>query len=156
LEQPHPLSGDWHPSLAESRRARRANRSRLARAVSAVAWYLLSLGLAGFVCGGVLSGWSLVAHRAELWNVGMPIALGGQLALLLGLILQLDRLGQDNRRQAETLDQVGRQLDRLTSRRRIDAPEGYSPASKRGKAVLTASSGSKNIRPPSVSASSQD
>ena len=43
----------------------------------------------------------------------MPIALCGQIALLLGLILQLDRLWHDSRQAATKLDQVDQQLHEL-------------------------------------------
>ena len=67
----------------------------------------------GFVCGAVLLGWSLVAHRGELWSLGMPIALAGQLGLLVGLVLQLERLGDDNRRTVDKLESVDERLDDL-------------------------------------------
>jgi hypothetical protein len=91
------------PSVAPKRRRRP---SLLARG-------LLSLGLMAFVCGGVLLGWSWYADRADLRILGMPIALGGQLGLLLGLLLQLDRLGDDSRRTNDQLDTVDQRLDDL-------------------------------------------
>lgn len=78
-----------------------------------VAWLAASLGMMAFVCGGVLVAWSLIADRPELWNLGLPLALGGQLALLLGLLLQLDRMRQDNRQAASKLDNVDEQLHDL-------------------------------------------
>ena len=80
---------------------------------STVAWLILSLGLMSFVCGGMLLGWSLLAGRNELWNLGMPMALAGQFGLLLGLILQLDSLWQANRRTADTLDHVDHRLQEI-------------------------------------------
>ena len=52
-------------------------------------WSALAGGLAAFTCGGVLSGWSLATAREELWNIGLPTLIGGQLALVVGLVLQL-------------------------------------------------------------------
>jgi hypothetical protein len=66
-----------------------------------------------FVCGGVLLGWSMLADRADLWTFGVPIALGGQLALLLGFLLRLDLLGDANRRTVDQLDTVDQRLDDL-------------------------------------------
>jgi len=57
--------------------------------LSFFAWSALAGGLAAFTCGGVLSGWSLATARNELWNIGLPTLIGGQLALVVGLILQL-------------------------------------------------------------------
>ncbi len=80
---------------------------------SMVAWLILSLGLMAFVCGGMLLGWSLLAGRNELWNLGMPMALAGQFGLLLGLVLQLDSLWQANRHTADTLDDVDHRLQEI-------------------------------------------
>jgi len=55
-------------------------------------------------------GWSLVAGRDELWNIGLPIAAGGQIALLVGLVLQLDRFWRDNHRTVSKLDEVDEKL----------------------------------------------
>ncbi len=83
-------------------------------AVPAVATSLaLAVGTTGFVCGGILVGWSLIAGRQDLWNVGLPVALVGQIALLAGLVLQLDRLWRDNRESAAKLDNVDDQLHEL-------------------------------------------
>lgn len=69
-----------------------------------LAWLVLSLGTAALICGGILLAWSIVAGRSELWKLGLPIAAGGQIALLIGLVLQLDRIWHDNRRAVAKLD----------------------------------------------------
>ncbi len=66
-----------------------------------------------FVCGAVLLGWSFVEARSELWNLGMPLTLFGQAALLIGLILQLDGLWQSNRETASTLDELDDEVHNL-------------------------------------------
>jgi len=76
---------------------------------SLLAWAVLSFGLMGFMCGGVLLGWSYVAGRDELWSLGMPITVAGQVGLLLGLVLQLERIWQGNRAAADKLEQVDEQ-----------------------------------------------
>lgn len=76
-------------------------------------WAALSLGTAALVCGGMLLGWSLIAGRIELWKIGLPIAAGGQIALLIGLVLQLDRLWHDNHHTASKLDEVDEKLHDL-------------------------------------------
>src|SRR5262249_9372259 len=76
----------------------------------AIAWTILSLGLAIFACGAVLLGWSLVARRDDLWPVGMPLALIGQAGLVLGLILQLDSLWHSSRKTAEVLSELDGEL----------------------------------------------
>jgi hypothetical protein len=85
----------------------RASRSSL------FAWLFLSFGLMAFLCGGVLLVWSVAAARSELWDLGMPITVVGQAALLLGLILQLERIWQGNRYTVDKLEHVDKQLDDL-------------------------------------------
>jgi hypothetical protein len=77
------------------------------------AWLFLSFGLMAFLCGIVLLVWSVVGLRGELWDLGMPITVVGQAGLLLGLILQLERIWQGNRYTAHKLDHVDKQLDDL-------------------------------------------
>ncbi len=89
------------------RRARPPGRGSL------LAWTVLSLGLMAFACGAVLLAWSFVAHRPQLWNLGMPITVGGQVGLLLGLVLQLERIWQNSRYAARKLDEVDSQLHHL-------------------------------------------
>jgi hypothetical protein len=90
--------------------------------LSTAAWCLLSLGLTTFICGGVLLGWSLLAHRTHLWTFGMPIALGGQFSLLLGLVLRQDLLGIATRRTADQLGAIDERLDeRLDDLKRTTA-----------------------------------
>lgn len=75
-----------------------------------LAWAALSLGTMGLVCGGILLGWSIWTDRADLWAVGLPIALAGQIGLVVGLLCQLDRVWHDHRRAARKLDEVDQKL----------------------------------------------
>ena len=75
--------------------------------------FVFTLGLASSACGGILLGWSLAGGGQEFWNVGLPVALVGQIALLAGLVLQVDRLWHDNRAAASKLDDVGQQIHEL-------------------------------------------
>jgi hypothetical protein len=93
--------------------SRHKRRSRAPGRGSFVAWTVLSLGLMAFACGAVLLGWSFVAHRAELWSLGMPITVAGQVGLLLGLVLQLERIWQNSRYAVRKLDEVDSQLHHL-------------------------------------------
>jgi hypothetical protein len=80
---------------------------------SLLAWSMMSLGLMSFVCGAVLIGWSLLDDRPELWNLGLPTAAAGQVGLLLGLVLQLERVWQNSRYAVRKLDQFDSQLNSL-------------------------------------------
>jgi hypothetical protein len=84
-----------------------------AEKTSLAAWACLTLGLMAFVCGGVLVGWSFIADRGDLWSLGLPLTLGGQVGLVLGLLLQLDGLSQSTRRTEQTLTDLDGQLGQL-------------------------------------------
>jgi hypothetical protein len=91
-------------------------------------WLVLPLGVTALVCGGILLGWSAVDRRPELWSIGMPIAIVGQVALLLALILQLDRIWRNHRRTATKLDDVDRQIHDLRSAAAMLSTTHSSPA----------------------------
>lgn len=82
---------------------------------SLAAWACLTLGLMAFACGGVLVLWSLAANRNDLWSVGLPLALAGQVGLVLGLLLQLDGISASSRRTEQTLTDLDSQLGELRS-----------------------------------------
>ena len=49
----------------------------------------------------------------DLWNLGVPITLGGQCVLVLGLVFQLDRLWQTDSDSLSKLSEVDQRLDAL-------------------------------------------
>lgn len=77
------------------------------------AWLLLSLGLATFACGAVLLGWSFATDREDLWPLGMPLALAGQAALIVGLVLQLDGLWRTSRKTEATLTALDGEISKV-------------------------------------------
>lgn len=78
-----------------------------------IAWAFLLAGTAALVCGGVLAGWSIVAGRAALWNLGLPILLGGQAGVLVGILLHIERMWRNSRLAARRLAEVDHQLSDL-------------------------------------------
>ena len=90
----------------DSRRRRRARRPFMA-------WAILSLSLAAFTCGAVLVGWSQFGGRGDLWNLGLPLTLGSQAGLLVGLVLLLERVWMDSRTASEKLETVDDRLEDL-------------------------------------------
>jgi hypothetical protein len=88
-------------------------RARPPRRSSFIAWAVLSLGLTAFACGAALLVVSLLEQRQDLWNIGIPVAVGGQVGLLLGLALQLERIWQNSRDAVRKLDEVDTQLCEL-------------------------------------------
>ncbi len=79
-------------------------------------WLAMALGTGSFVCGGILLGWSLATGRHESWNVGMSLTLAGEILLLAGLMLQIDRFWHHNRTMAAKLDHVDREFHELKDR----------------------------------------
>ncbi|MBM4001724.1 MAG: hypothetical protein FJ295_00335 [Planctomycetes bacterium] len=101
-----------------------------ARRTSWIAWLALGFGITTLVCGGVLIGWSLVAPRPDLWNIGLPLALIGQAAVVIGLLLQLDRLWQSSRATSEAIQQIDGEIEHLRhSTRQIAAHRSPSAQS---------------------------
>lgn len=80
---------------------------------SFMSWLMLSLGLMAFVFGGVLLGWSFHTGREELWRLGMPFTLGGQAALILGLVFQLDVLARGSREAQTAMEELDTQIAEL-------------------------------------------
>jgi len=88
------------------------------------AWTVVSLGVAVLACGAVLLGWSVAQERDDLWSLGLPLAIGGQAALILGLVLQLEGLWQSSRQTARSLSVQGDELARLRRMALPPAPPG--------------------------------
>jgi hypothetical protein len=132
LDAPHVGPQGWHfPELARAKAARRraAGARRPESWLPALTWSVLAVGLMASAFGGVLLVWAAATGRNELWTIGMPVGLGGQIVLVIGLILQLDRLWHDNRHTAAKLDHVDERLHDLNQ-----------TASRLGTSPATASS----------------
>ena len=105
-----------HPAAAMQQRGARTDAAAAAEQrgkTGFLAAACLLLGVMAFVCGGVLLGWSVAAKRNDLWSLGLPLTLGGQAGLIIGLILQLDGLWQTNRRTEASLSELDQQLAEL-------------------------------------------
>jgi hypothetical protein len=118
IDAAHDAGPQWHfPKAAKAKAARKQAGSRAATGprMPVLTWTALTLGLMAFTCGGVLLGWSAATERQDLWTIGMPIAVAGQVVLLIGLVLQLDRLWHDTRHNARKLHHVDEQLQDLNT-----------------------------------------
>jgi hypothetical protein len=116
LDASHSGPPGWHyPEAARTKAARkRAARARPRESwLPLLTWSVLALGLMASAFGGVLLVWATVAGRNELWTIGMPVGLAGQIVLVIGLILQLDRLWHDSRYASEKLEHFDEQLHSL-------------------------------------------
>jgi hypothetical protein len=95
-------------------------------------WTILSLGVALFSCGATLVAWSFGDDHHHLWNIGAPLALAGQAAFLIGLVLQLEVIWQQSKqttRRLENLDQRVAPLptSALATPPAVDAGSGIGP-----------------------------
>lgn len=124
----------WHvgsPSLSEPRSAwngkSKTVRSERGSTLGSLAWFALSVGTAGFVCGGILLGWSFATDRQDLLVIGLPAALAGQVALLVGLMLQLNRFWRINRKAIAKLDNVDAQLHEIRGATTLLQAAGETP-----------------------------
>jgi uncharacterized membrane protein YidH (DUF202 family) len=75
-----------------------------------LAWLFLSLGLMAFACGSAMLVWSVVEHREELWSYGIPLVLGGQGAVIFGLIGLAENAAHRHKQVAAALDEHRQRL----------------------------------------------
>jgi hypothetical protein len=116
FDEPQAGPACQHVVASNQPRKKRKKAVRRRRSFSgAFTWLVVSLGAMSFACGGTLLMWSLVGGRHELWNIGLPPALVGQILLLVGLVLQIDRLWYDSHQAAAKLDDVDQQIHELRS-----------------------------------------
>jgi len=87
-----------------------------ARSAGTLPWLSLALGIGVFVCGAALMGLSLVKDSTPLWQLGLPMVLGGQLAVLFVVIWQLDVVWHSNRATFVALHAMDEQLRQLRLR----------------------------------------
>jgi hypothetical protein len=81
--------------------------------LSFLTWTAILLGTAAFAGGGISLGCSILGNRIDAWNFGLPFVVGGQIVLLAGLVLQLDRVWRDNRAAAAKLEEFDEELHDL-------------------------------------------
>jgi len=126
VDAPHGDSPGWHYPAAAEQKAARARARSTEPWLPVLTWFVLAVGLMASAFGGVLLAWAAASGRQDLWAIGMPVGLAGQIVLVIGLILQLDRLWHDNRHTAEKLDHVGERLFDLNKATRLLGTSGGS------------------------------
>jgi hypothetical protein len=104
------------------------------------AWLALSFSLMAFACGAVLVGWSLWASRADLWRLGLPLALLGQAGWLLGTLFQLESLGRRQRETRQALAEAEEQIESLRQTTML-----LTAAIPNGEAILSATHFKKTL-----------
>lgn len=135
FDQPHPALRGWHRSGPNATPASHGF-FRFSRR-SLLGWTLLTCGLASFFCGAALLTWSLFGERSELWTIGVPITLAGQVGLLLGVVLALDRLGQQNRQTVDRLGRLDERLDELRAAAWLNGPTTPSSSVDRSRELFS-------------------
>lgn len=93
LDQGQIAARGWH--RAKSHRAEAGRRTTPGwgeRLVGLVGSFSVWMGVSALTCGGILLTTAYLASRAELQTVGLPIAIGGALALVLGVMIQLEQV----------------------------------------------------------------
>jgi hypothetical protein len=88
---------------------------RRSRVQSRLAWTVVALGAAALTCGILLLAAGALIGRPGWQSFGLPITLLGQVALLLGMMMQLDLVWQGKRETASKLYRFQKRLVDLES-----------------------------------------
>lgn len=140
LTPPHDLAGAVEgitpPQIAaatSSVTAREFTKRRRTSASQFVAWLVVAGGFCILSAGVSIIGWSLYLQQMQYWNLGIGLSLGGQGALILGLVLVVSRLWRNSRYAVNRLHEVHTRLtqlqhtaDALTATRNGGAPAFYA------------------------------
>jgi hypothetical protein len=134
LETPTSLGSNLRIDLAEEATRRNCNPKRGRRHRSHwLPWTILSLGVTLFSCGATLVAWSFGDDHHHLWNIGAPLALAGQAAFLIGLVLQLEVIWQQSKQTQRSLDNLDQRVGpyagpALTTPPSLEPNRGRMPA----------------------------
>jgi len=123
-------SAPMKTKLAASAASR--ERPRRARLRARVAWIVVATGAAALASGVVLLAVGTIAGWAIWQNFGLPLTLLGQVALLLGMMLQLDLVWHGKRETASKLYSFQKRLldlEALAAELSPSTDEDSSPAS---------------------------
>jgi hypothetical protein len=98
-----------------------------------IAWLIVMAGSLVLSAGIGLVSWSLAANQMLYWNLALGLTLGGQGALIFGLVLVVSRLWRNSRHATNRLQDVHVRLgqlqhtaDALTAMRSGSAPAFYA------------------------------
>jgi hypothetical protein len=94
-----------------------------------LAWLIVGSGTITLLAGGGLIGWSLSSKQMQHWNLALSLALGGQGALILGLVMVVSRLWRNSRFATNKLQEMHARLGQLQNTAdTISAMRGGAPA----------------------------
>lgn len=86
-----------------------------------IAWLIVVTGALVLSCGVGLIAWSLSNREMQYWNLALGLAIGGQGALVLGLVMLIARLWRSSRYAAAKLQDVHARLGQVQQ-----AAEGWN------------------------------
>jgi hypothetical protein len=93
------------------------------------AWLIVASGTITLLAGIGLIAWSLSTKQLEHWNLALSLALGGQGALILGLVMVVSRLWRNSRYASNKLQEVHARLGQLQNTAdTISTMRGGAPA----------------------------
>jgi hypothetical protein len=119
FELPHLGPNPWHIAGQAVQKSQKSPMVKRPVVLSSAIWLSLSLGTASFVCGAILLVWAFSSGHSSLWTVGLPAVIVGQVGILVGVVLQLDRLWRENRAATAKLNTVDEQLHELKDAKRL-------------------------------------
>jgi hypothetical protein len=93
------------------------------------AWLIVAAGTITLIGGVGLIGWSISTNQMQHWNLALSLALGGQGALILGLVMVVSRLWRNSRYATNKLQEMHARLGQLQNTAdTISAMRGSAPA----------------------------
>jgi hypothetical protein len=104
---------DWQDANRRATEFDRPARFAPHQRTSSLVWGLVWAGIGALIGGGGILFASCLAARNDLWSLGLAIALGGQASLVLGLLVQLERVWLGSHNAVSRLNDVDRRLQEL-------------------------------------------
>lgn len=92
-----------------------------AKSPPTTAWLVVAFGMGLFVCGAALIALALAQGRPSLWQLGLPMVLGGQVAVLSVVVWQLEAVWNSNRATFVALHAVDDQVRQLRTQWAVSA-----------------------------------
>lgn len=95
---------------------------------SILTWLVIWSSVTAFVAGGVMMAWSLRMDRGERWTEGLIFAGTGLAGLLIGILLQLERVWIASRYTLDRLDDLDVRLGQMEEAAALSAIRHSTPA----------------------------
>lgn len=86
---------------------------RSSTASQVFSWLVVTVGIATVASGIGILGWSLSTNHIAHWNLGLSLAIGGQGALIFGLVMVVSRLWRNSRYATSRLQEMHLRLGQL-------------------------------------------